>query len=124
MRMPNRTTQGAPRLRPEEVSDTELVQAFVQGDSSAFDELFRRYQPRIRAACVKLMGNAEAADDMVQETFYNVVRSADRIDETYNFSAWIYRIATNVCTDELRRRQRRLKRETEAKSDDEGDMIL
>jgi RNA polymerase sigma-70 factor (ECF subfamily) len=77
-----------PRLIKEEASDIDLARAFVEGDAPAFDQLFRRYQPRIKAVCMKLMGNSEEADDMVQETFYNVVRSADRIDETFNFSAW------------------------------------
>lgn len=47
------------------------------------------------------------AEDLIQETFVNVLRSLDRIDETFNVAGWVSRIAVNVCQDELRRRSRR-----------------
>jgi RNA polymerase sigma factor (sigma-70 family) len=46
------------------------------------------------------------AEDLTQETFFRVLRALDRVDDGFNFSAWIHRIATNLCYDELRRRKR------------------
>ena len=90
----------------EDPSDIELVAAFRGGDASAFDRVFTRYVQRIRAVCQRYLGDGAAAEDMVQETFYNVVRAIDRVEDDYNFSAWIHRIAVNLCLDELRRRER------------------
>src|SRR2546421_406525 len=90
----------------DEPSDLVLVDAYRGGDAAAFDCLFRRYHQRIRSLCLRYLGDAQAAEDLVQETFFNVVKSLNRVDDTYNFGAWIHRIAVNLCHDELRRRER------------------
>ena len=108
----------------EFLSDTTLVSAFVDGDASAFDELFHRYHQKIRALCLRMVSDPATADDMLQETFLNVVRSVKRVDDSFNFSAWVYRIATNACTDELRRRQRRIQRQAESPNSAEEDILL
>src|SRR5438309_3456587 len=86
--------------------DLVLIRSYVEGDASAFDRIFARYHQRIRALCSKHVGDGQVAEDLVQETFYNVLRSLRRVDDTFNFSAWIHRIATNLCHDELRRRHK------------------
>jgi RNA polymerase sigma-70 factor (ECF subfamily) len=53
------------------------------------------------------MNNDAVAEDLVQETFYNVLRALPRVGEGFNFGAWVHRIAVNICQDELRRRTRR-----------------
>jgi RNA polymerase sigma-70 factor (ECF subfamily) len=87
--------------------DITLIAAYRDGDVAAFDELFRRYHGRIRAICLRYIGDEMVAEDLVQETFFNVLRSLTRVDETFNFGAWVNRIAVNICQDELRRRSRR-----------------
>jgi RNA polymerase sigma-70 factor (ECF subfamily) len=86
--------------------DLTLIRAYLAGDAAAFDALFGRYHQRIRAICTRYVGDGPVAEDLVQDTFYNVLRSLDRIDDAFNFSAWIHRIAVNLCHDELRRRTR------------------
>jgi RNA polymerase sigma-70 factor, ECF subfamily len=104
-----------------EPTDLELVQRYLKGDSAAFETVFQRYHAQLRSACLRTIGDDAGADDMVQETFYRVLRSLDRLDTDSNFAAWVHRIAANVCTDEVRRRQRRLKREA---TGDDSDVIL
>jgi RNA polymerase sigma-70 factor (ECF subfamily) len=87
--------------------DLALVSAYLAGDTEAFDVLFQRYNARVRAVCLRYVGDETLAEDLVQETFYNVLRALERIDDTFNFGAWVHRIAVNVCQDELRRRNRR-----------------
>jgi RNA polymerase sigma-70 factor (ECF subfamily) len=87
--------------------DLALISAYTAGDAGAFDILFQRYHARVRAVCLRYVGDDALADDLVQETFYNVIRALARVDEGFNFGAWIHRIAVNVCQDELRRRNRR-----------------
>jgi RNA polymerase sigma-70 factor (ECF subfamily) len=90
-----------------ESQDVDLVDAYRQGDSLAFDELFRRHHTRVRLICLRYVSDEMVAEDLVQETFLNLVRAIDRIDDSFNVAAWINRIAVNACQDELRRRKRR-----------------
>lgn len=86
--------------------DIELVRAFQDGNVEAFDQLFLRYHQAITGLTNRLVRDPLLAEDLTQETFFRVLRSLDRVDESFNFSAWIHRIATNLCYDELRRRKR------------------
>jgi len=89
-----------------ENDDLALIRAYLDGDAAAFDKLFSRYNQRIRSVCTRYVGDGPVAEDLVQDTFYNVLRSLERVDGGFNFSAWIHRIAVNLCHDELRRRSR------------------
>ena len=89
-----------------EAEDIELVRAFRDGSAAAFDELFLRYHTAIGALTNRLVRDSLLAEDLTQETFFRVLRSLDRVDDGFNFQAWIHRIATNLCYDELRRRKR------------------
>lgn len=68
--------------------------------------LYRAYGPVIYARCRRLLGDGGAAEDATQETFMRVYRHLDRADSRQAL-AWIYRIATNYCLNELRNRKRR-----------------
>ena len=89
-----------------EPSDIDLVRAFQAGSVEAFDLIFIRYHQAISALTNRLVRDPLLAEDLAQETFFRVLRSLERIDDSFNFSAWIHRIATNLCYDELRRRKR------------------
>ena len=89
-----------------EDDDLALIRAYLDGDAAAFDKLFSRYNQRIRSVCTRYVGDGPVAEDLVQDTFFNVLRTLDRVDTGFNFSAWIHRIAVNLCHDELRRRTR------------------
>jgi len=92
--------------RMGENDDLTLIRAYLAGDAAAFDGLFSRYHQRIRSVCTRYVGDGPVAEDLVQDTFVNVLRALDRVDDGFNFSAWIHRIAVNLCHDELRRRTR------------------
>lgn len=53
-----------------------------------------------------MTGNRQEAEDVVQEAFLRVYKNLDRYDEKQKFSTWIYRIATNLCIDRLRKRRK------------------
>jgi RNA polymerase sigma factor (sigma-70 family) len=69
--------------------------------------LYRRYGGVILARCRAILGDAAAAEDATQETFVRVYRHLDRAPDETEALFWIYRIATNLCLNELRRRGRR-----------------
>ena len=77
------------------------------GDGAALDALLRRHVDRIHGVCRRITGNDADADDATQEALIAVVRGLDRFDGRATFATWTYRVATNACLDELRRRRRR-----------------
>jgi len=89
-------------------SDQELVKRTIQGDGQAFDELVVNYQNKVYALAFRYMGNEDDAYDMAQETFIKAYRSLRSFKGESSFGTWIYRITTNVCLDEIRRKKRRV----------------
>ncbi|WP_426570663.1 RNA polymerase sigma factor [Aquihabitans sp. McL0605] len=87
--------------------ERRLVRAARDGDRAALERLLREHQPRIHALCRRITGNDTDALDATQEALIAIVRGLARFDGRSRFSTWSYRIATNACLDELRRRKRR-----------------
>ena len=77
------------------------------GDAAAFEALLTRYERQIYAYIYRMMGgNGDDAEDLTQDTFLKAYRALSRTSDDLNVSAWLHRIASNSCLDELRRRQR------------------
>ena len=94
------------RKKLHELGDSEVVQAFLDGDERAFGELVGRYDVRLVNFVYRTVGDRERAQDLVQETFVRVYRHLERFDQTKKFSTWIYTIASNLAKNELRNRSR------------------
>ena len=90
------------------LADDQLVKQSLQGDGQAFEELVQAYQNKVYSLTYRYMGNEDDAYDMAQETFLKAYRSLRSFKGDSSFGTWIYRIATNVCLDEIRRRKRRI----------------
>ena len=84
-----------------------LVAAAQAGDRRALDELLRQHSDRLYALARRLTGNDADAADALQEALIAIVRGLPRYDGRAAFGTWAYRVATNACLDELRRRGRR-----------------
>jgi len=106
-----------------ELDDVSLIVSYLDGNAPAFDVLFSRYHARVRSVCMRYVGDEAVADDLVQETFYNVIRSLGRVSEGFNFGAWVHRIAVNICQDELRRRNRRASHVADPAADPDEQML-
>jgi RNA polymerase sigma-70 factor (ECF subfamily) len=91
-------------MRP---TDEQLVEAFQNGDASAFDALLSRWDPKIRGAIYRLVGPHEDVRDLCQETFLKAYRGLGGFKKEARFSSWLYQIAVNVCRDRQRRRRGR-----------------
>jgi RNA polymerase sigma-70 factor (ECF subfamily) len=83
------------------------VSAAQSGDRTALDALLRRHHDRIHALCRRITGNDADGLDATQEALIAIVRGLHRFDGRASFATWTYRVATNACLDELRRRRRR-----------------
>jgi len=85
--------------------EARLVRRARTGDQQAFAELVALYQDKLYHMAFRMLGNRQEAEDVTQEAFLRVYRNLDRFDEGQKFSTWIYRIATNLCIDRLRKRK-------------------
>ncbi len=98
-----------------------LIQSALKGDMDAFNRLVLAYQDMAFNTAYRIMGESHAAEDATQDAFISMYQKL----QTYrggSFKAWILRIVTNACYDELRRRQRRPVTPLEPE-DDDGEVI-
>lgn len=89
-------------------ADIELVKQTLQGNEEGFEKLVKRYQDKVYTLCYRYSGNDEDAYDLAQEAFIKAYRSLGTFKGSSRFSTWLYRITTNVCLDEIRRKKRRI----------------
>lgn len=76
-------------------------------DPHEFSVLAESYRPELRAHCYRMLGSAQEAEEMVQETLLRAWNRRQTYEGRSTFRAWLYRIATNLCIDSLRKRPRR-----------------
>ncbi len=88
----------------DELSDEELLTRHVDGDRAAFSTLVARHERRVFAICMRMLGNAEDAQDATQEAFISVLRRARTFRGGAAFTTWLYRVAVNAAIDQARRR--------------------
>jgi len=88
-------------------TDNDLVQEFIEGNDAAFTQLVAKYKDPLANYLAAMVGDYDIAVDLCQETFLRVYKNIGRYSRIYQFSTWIYRIATNLAIDEMRFRRRR-----------------
>lgn len=89
------------------LSDSELVEHTLAGDTAAFELLVHRHRGRVERVAQRMLRDAVEAQDVVQETFLNAFRRLDTFRGDAAFGSWIHRIASNCCLMRLRTRRRR-----------------
>lgn len=90
----------------EMINESEFIQQAQAGNLDSFNALVLHYQNYIYTISYRIMGEGEGAADMAQEAFITAYRKLDQF-RGGSFKAWLARIATNTCYDELRKQQRR-----------------
>ncbi|MGI5838946.1 MAG: sigma-70 family RNA polymerase sigma factor [bacterium] len=88
-------------------SEDKLVSRLKAGNMEAYEEVVCLYEKKIFNLAYRMVGNYEDANDLTQEVFVRLYHSIHSFRGDAQFSTWLYRIANNVCVDELRRRYRR-----------------
>src|SRR5690242_2404442 len=97
---------GAVGARVSSQVDT-LIRAAQRGDQDAFDELVRAYDQSVLRLAMNLLRSPEDARDVYQEAFLRVYRNLNTFRFDCSFHTWLYRIVTNLCLDQLRKRKTR-----------------
>lgn len=93
----------------------------ARGDRRAFARLFDRHQARVVRFCARFVGDASRAEELAQDVFIKLFKSAGRYEPTARFQTFLFRVATNTCLNELRRPSRTAERGEAAMTNDEGD---
>jgi RNA polymerase sigma-70 factor, ECF subfamily len=93
--------------QPASSTDNDLVREFIAGNEAAFTELVTKYKDALTNYLNVMVGDYDVAVDLCQESFIRVYKNISRYSNIYQFSTWIYRIATNLAIDEMRYRRRR-----------------
>jgi len=91
--------------------ESDLVRRAAAADQGAFEELYRRHVKKIYNLVFRMVGTLQEAEDVTQEVFYQAYKNLPRFEGRSKFYTWIFRIATNVCLQYLKRHVRQ-KRET------------
>jgi RNA polymerase sigma-70 factor (ECF subfamily) len=86
--------------------DAELMLRVKRGDTAAFEELVDKYKQPILNLVYRTLRDSSDAEDLAQNVFVQVFKSADRYRVEAKFSTWIFTIARNLCLNEIRRRSR------------------
>lgn len=89
------------------MEEQKTIDRALAGDPSAFETLLRAHEKNMFAICIRIFQNYADAEDCLQEAMLRVYRSLGSFKRESALSTWIYRITTNTCLDELRRRKSR-----------------
>lgn len=102
--------------------DSDVLTRAKRGDKGAFSALVRKYQKRVYATALQLLGNHHDADDVAQDVFVRAFRFLPKFDERSDFYTWLYRITVNTALNHIRSRTRvqNIARKGEEKVEAEG----
>jgi RNA polymerase sigma-70 factor (ECF subfamily) len=99
--------------------DLRLMQLVKEGDMGAFRELVETHQQRVLGTIGRMLGDDTEAEDLSQQVFVRIWKSAGRWEPSAKFTTWLYTIVRNLVFNESRRRSRRPARSLEEMQDDE-----
>jgi RNA polymerase sigma-70 factor, ECF subfamily len=87
------------------MEETALIRAAQAGDHAAFEQLVRAYDQSVLRLAMNLLRSPEDAHDIYQEAFLRVYRNLNSFRFDCSFHTWLYRIVTNLCLDQMRKRK-------------------
>src|SRR5688572_31549541 len=93
--------------------DITLVERYVSGDMTAFDELMLRYERQIYRLCYRFTSNADDARDLAQDVFIKAFENLMSFRRESSLKTWLYRIATNHCINHVKANTRQFVEVTE-----------
>lgn len=118
---PSRPAQHARPTTDDDAFDLALITAHKAGDPTALAELLTKYQDRLYAVCLRMIGNPDQAADLLQDTMVRIIAGLNSFDARSKLSTWMIRVAMNACLTELRRRKLRKHASLDAPTGDGSD---
>lgn len=87
------------------MSDEELVKKVKDGDIDAFEDIIKKYEKKIFSLIYNMLRNENEIEDIAQEVFIKVYKNLDKFHGDSSLYTWIYKIATNLCLDQIKKRK-------------------
>ena len=81
------------------------IKQVIKGDQEAFGEIVEIYKNSIFQLCFRMLGNRHEAEDIAQEAFIRAYVNINSFNQDLKFSTWLFRIATNLCIDRMRKKK-------------------
>lgn len=81
------------------------IKQVLKGDQNAFGEIVELYKDKVYQICFRMLWDRHEAEDAAQETFLKAFLNIHTYDQDKKFSTWLYRIATNLCIDKIRKKK-------------------
>ena len=88
----------------EKESDVQLIERILSGDEAAFDVLVQRHQKSVHALAWRKIGDFHDAEEITQDTFFQVYKRLPTLKDPYKFAGWLYVIANRLCIDRMRQK--------------------
>jgi RNA polymerase sigma-70 factor, ECF subfamily len=83
----------------------QRIKEVLKGDQNAYSEVVELYKDKVYQICYRMLGNRHEAEDMAQEAFVRAYVNIQSFNINLKFSTWLYRIATNLCIDRIRKKK-------------------
>jgi len=99
-------TDGLPEESAADAEDVRLMQAVAAGDMAAFEQLIERHQTLVVGTIARMLGSNSDVEDLAQQVFLRVWRSASRYVPRAKFTTWLLKITRNLVFNEMRRTKR------------------
>lgn len=81
------------------------IKQVIKGDQDAFGEIVEIYKNSVYQLCYRMLGSQHEAEDMAQEAFIRAYVNINSFKQELKFSTWLFRIATNLCIDRIRKKK-------------------
>ena len=91
--------------RNQNISELDLIRGCMEGNRRTQEELYRRFSARMYAVCLRYAGNAEEAEDILQEGFIKIFKKLDSFRGEGSFEGWVRRIFVNTAIEHFRRKR-------------------
>ncbi|MEQ1798701.1 MAG: RNA polymerase sigma factor [Lacibacter sp.] len=86
-------------------TETDLIKGCIEGDRRMQKELYDRFSPKMYAVCLRYMGNADDAQDILQEGFIKIYKNLERFRGDGSFEGWVRRIFVNTAIEQIRKKK-------------------
>jgi len=109
-----------------DTADEDLMLQYQRGEVRAFEVLLSRHRKPVYNFILRILGDRETAEDLLQEAFMRVIKGAEAYKRQGKFTTWLYTIARNLCVDQIRRRKHRKHASLDAPmdtTDDSGTLL-
>lgn len=92
-------------LSNQNIQDTDLINGCLSGDRRSQKDMYDKYSAKMYAVCMRYMGNADDAQDILQDGFIKVFKNLDKFRGEGSFEGWIRRIMANTAIEQLRKKK-------------------